>query len=166
MTTHNKLLVAFFSRSGNTARVAQDLATRLGADIEPIHDTQHRVGWLGYLRAAMHAWQQNPAVIDPPRCSPADYSLTLVGTPVWAWQMTPAIRAYLQQTRGKHHRLAFFITAGDTDIAKLTPSLEALVGSKAVASVGFNARELGSAALYEKKLSAFVAAIKSVIDAG
>lgn len=162
MTTVRQVLVVYYSRTGNTARVAQDLATRLDADTESIRDTQHGAGWLGYFQAALNAWRQRPAAIDSPQRNAGDYPITLVGTPVWSWQMTPAVRAYLQQARGKFHQVAFFITSGNTDIAKLAPSLEASANCKAVAVTGFNARELGNPVTYEKKLSAFIDAIKRV----
>ncbi len=165
VVTTRRMLVVFYSLTGNTEKVAKDLAQRLDADIESIHDTQHGVGWLSNLRAGMDAWRQKPAVIGAPQRDPADYELTLIGTPVWSWQVTPGVRAYLQQTRGKLRKVAFFITSGNTDISKLLPSLEALAGCKAVASAGFSARELNNSAAYEMKLAEFIHAIRNVTAA-
>jgi hypothetical protein len=68
---------------------------------------------------------------------------------------------YLKQMRGRIQHVVFFVTSGDTDVSRILPSLEAEAGMKAVAAAGFNARELGETASYEKKLSAFVADIMS-----
>ena len=51
MNTGNRILVAYYSLSGNTERVALDLAARLGADCEKITELENRHGWRGYLRA-------------------------------------------------------------------------------------------------------------------
>lgn len=158
-----RILVVYYSLTGNTARVAKELATRLNADIESIRDTEHDTGWLHYLRAGMHAWRRKPAVIGALQRDPAKYDITLIGTPVWSWQMTPAVRAYLQQTIDKLGKVAFFITSGDTDIAKLAPSMEALANRKAVISIGFSARELNDAVTYDKKLTAMVQAIRNTL---
>ena len=41
---------------------------------------------------------------------PKKYDLIIIGTPVWAWTTTPAIRTYLTQNKPK--KVAFFCTSG------------------------------------------------------
>src|SRR5688572_9341 len=125
MSTSKSVLVACYSLTGNTARVARDLAARLGADLESIQDKGHGTGFLGQFAAALDAWRQAPANISALQQDPAQYSITVIATPVWVGQMTPAVRAYLKQTRGRIQSVAFFVTSGDTDVGKLLPSLEA-----------------------------------------
>lgn len=160
MQAGKKILVVYYSLTGNTERVAIDLAARLEADVESIEDKRHGKGFLGYVMAAYHAVRKSPAPIGMMKHNPAEYALTVIGTPVWVGQMTPAIRAYLQQhVSGKLGGVAFFITSGDTPIEKVIPSLELAANCKASASAGFNACELKQAGVYEQKLSAFVQAI-------
>lgn len=159
MSASKQVLVVYFSLTGNTARVARDVAARLGADIESIEDKGHGRNLFGQITAAFDAWRRAPARIGALQHDPADYALTVIATPVWAGQMTPAIRAFLTQTSGRIHKVACFITSGDTDIAKVSPSLEAAAGQRAVALTGFTAAELGEAATYENKLATFVGEI-------
>ena len=156
MNASKRILVVYYSRTGNTARVAKDLATRLGADIEDIRDIQHGPGFLGQLTGAFHALRQAPARIGTIQHDPTDYALTIVGTPVWVGQMSPAVRAYLRSVRERIQNVAFFVTSGDTDVNKLIPSVEAVTGRSMVARAGFNARELADVAVYQDKVSAFV----------
>ena len=51
MGTQSRTLVVYYSRTGNTERVAKDVAARLGADLERIVDKASRLGFTGYLRA-------------------------------------------------------------------------------------------------------------------
>jgi hypothetical protein len=155
MNAGKKVLVVYYSHSGNTARVARDLAARLSADVEVLQDLQEGTGWLNALRAAIRAWRKQPARIRPPQHDPGGYALTVIGTPVWTWQMAPAVRAYLQHEGRALHDLAVLVTSGNTDVSKVAPSLEALVGRKAIAAIGFNERELHSPELYERKLEGF-----------
>ena len=155
MSAAKQVLVVYYSLTGNTARVARDLGTRLDADIESIQDKGHGLGALGQLTAAFDAWRKAPAKIETLQHNPAEYAITVVGSPVWTWQMTPAVRAYLKETSGKINNAVFFVTSGDTEIGKILPSLEAAARQKAVASAGFNAEELAEAATYESKLTAF-----------
>jgi hypothetical protein len=161
MDTSKSALIAYYSLTGNTAKVATDLAARLDAGPERIHDQGHGAGVFGQFTGALDAWRKKPARISAPQQDPAQYAITVIGTPVWVGQMTPAVRAYLKQMRGRIQHVAFFVTSGETDVTRILPSLEAEAGLKSVAAVGFNARELGEPATYENKLSAFVADLMS-----
>jgi flavodoxin len=160
VSSPKQTLVVYYSMTGNTARLARDLAARLNADVESIEDRTHGVGFVGYLVAAYHAWRRVSAPIGAMQRDPSDYAVVVIGTPVWVGQMTPAVRAYLQRMKGRFVNVAFFVTSGGTDIEKIIPSLEAEGKCKAVTSKGFNARELGDTVVYEHKLSTFIEAIK------
>jgi len=151
-----KILVAYYSLSGNTARVARDIAARVGADIESIQDPGHGVGFFGYLKDSLDALRSIPAKIGPLAKNPADYALTIVGTPVWAGRLTPAVRSYLKQTQGRLGKVAFFVTSGNTGVEKIVPSIELLADTRLIASAGFNARELSERGAYDEKLTAFL----------
>jgi hypothetical protein len=135
--------------------VARDLAKLVGADIESIRDRGHGVGFFGYAKAAWDAMRRVPANIGPQSKNPADYALTVIGTPVWVGNMTPAVRAYLQNNKGRLRNVAFFITSGSTEAAKVVSTMEALAGSTAVALQGFDARELQDSNVYDRKVAEF-----------
>jgi menaquinone-dependent protoporphyrinogen IX oxidase len=152
-STSAKTLVVYYSLTGNTARVARDIANRTGADLESLRDRDHGVGVFAYLKDCFDALKGKAARIAPLSHDPAQYDLTVIGTPVWVGRMTPAVRAYLQQTRGHLGRVAFFVTSGNTDVARLLPALEAVAQTQAVAAAGFSAPELKEQGVYEEKLS-------------
>ncbi len=91
------ILVAYYSRSGTTSRVAQELATVLGADIEEIQDTVSRSGPLGYLRSGFQAFSKKLAVIRPFAHPCADYDVVVIGTPVWAGGMSSPVRTFMRE---------------------------------------------------------------------
>ncbi len=115
-----KVLVVYYSLSGNTARVARDLARRAQADVESLQDLEHGVGFFGYVKAALDAFRGKSATLGNLTSDPRRYSLVIIGTPVWVGRMTPAVRAYLtrfsrdlprvglfgyfRQHRCRHHR--------------------------------------------------------------
>jgi menaquinone-dependent protoporphyrinogen IX oxidase len=154
-----RVLVVYYSLTGNTARVGRDLAARLDAEVESIRDRGHGTGFLGQFAATLDAWRERAATIEPLQHYPAEYEVTLIGTPIWAGRMTPAVRAYLQRTRGQLRDVAFFTTSHSTDVGRIVASLEALAGRRAIASIGFNARELSDATWYQRKLAALSDAI-------
>lgn len=150
------VLIVYYSMSGNTARVARDLASRLHADLESLKDPQHVPGLWGQLQGSYHAWRGVPAKLDVVQRDPSRYELTLIGTPVWAWQITPAVRAYLEQMHGKLRNVAFFVTSGDTDVERVNPAFTSVAGQEPIARVGFNEKELRDRPVYESRLTRFV----------
>ncbi|GAB2874812.1 hypothetical protein GCM10027277_50050 [Pseudoduganella ginsengisoli] len=45
-------LVVYYSRSGVTEKIAQEIASRCGADMDAIREERSRAGPLGFLRSA------------------------------------------------------------------------------------------------------------------
>jgi flavodoxin len=105
-----KTLVSFYSRSGSTRRVAEVISKNLNADIDEIKDLKDRtrriIGWLVSGRDAM---TKKLTKIKYSK-NPSKYDLVIIGTPVWAWTVTPAIRTYLSENKFK--KVAFFCTCG------------------------------------------------------
>lgn len=151
-----RALVVYYSLTGNTARVAHDIAARIGADVESLRDPAHGTGLIGFIKACVNALRGVSATLGPLRHIASTYDLVVIGTPVWAGRMTPAARAYLRATQGKLARVAFFITSGNTDVGRMLPALESAAGTKASASTGFSAQDLKDSAIYQQKLDMFV----------
>ena len=105
-----KKLVVFYSRSGNTQKVALEIARSLRADVDEIIDLKDRTRKIiGWLIAGKDASQKKLTEIKFKK-DPKNYDLVIIGTPIWAWTMTPAIRTYLSKNKIK--KVAFFSTAG------------------------------------------------------
>jgi flavodoxin len=159
-----KVLVVYYSVSGNTARVARDIAMLMRADLEALRDERQGSGCMAYIKAVVDAIRQTPIELGPLSKHPREYALIVVGTPVWAWKMTPAVRAYLQRVRPDLGKVAFFVTSGDTDVSKIAPAMEEVSGCHPIACAGFNAEELANTELYREKLDTFVRAMKDAPD--
>jgi flavodoxin len=155
-----KILVVYYSLTGNTARVARDIAARTGAELESLRDPSHGTGAIGFMKACVDALRGSVPKVGPLTRDITGYDLTIIGTPVWARRMTPAIRAYLQIIRGRTARVAFFVTSGDTNVTWLLPALEKAAGAKAVAAAGFSEQELRDPGVYGTKLAAFLTALE------
>ncbi len=157
-----KTLVVFYSRTGHTKQIAQDLAKLLDADTEQVVDKKDRSGAMGYLVAGKDASGEKLAEIETVKLNPASYDLVVIGTPVWAWNMTPAIRTYITNNKDSLKAVAFFTAAGGTKPDKIIKKLEELSGKTTKASAGFFDKELTEKhkAAYEAKLKAFADKLK------
>ena len=89
-----KTLVAYYSRSGNTRFVAQKIAEGLNADLCEIVDKKNRNGKWGFLTGGYSAFREKQTEIEVKKSVDA-YDLVIVGSPVWAGKITPAIRTFL-----------------------------------------------------------------------
>jgi flavodoxin len=105
-----KSLVVYYSRSGNTKRVAEMMARELKADLQELVDKRGRGGLLGFLRAGRDAMKKRITELEPLSQSPNDYDLILVGTPVWTSNPAPAVRAFLQSHDLSGKKVALFCT--------------------------------------------------------
>lgn len=118
---HMKTLVVFYSRTGNTKKVAEEIAKILNADIEEIIDKKDRKGIVGWLKSGRDATFKKSAEIEFVK-NPIDYDLVIIGTPIWAFTMTPAIRTYLSENKFK--KVAFFSTSGGSEGEKIFNEME------------------------------------------
>ncbi|MBP1912836.1 flavodoxin family protein [Thermococcus stetteri] len=125
-----KTLVVFYSRSGTTKRVAEELAKALNADVDEVIDKKSRRGIIGFLRAGYDATRGKTTEIEFTK-DPSNYDLVIVGIPVWNGRVTPAIRTYLLRNRGRIKGAVFFATcAGRAGMC--LEQMEELYGDKAL----------------------------------
>jgi len=125
-----KTLVVYYTRTGTTAKAAQMIAAALGADKEEIKETGGRGGPLGWLRSGKEASERKPAQVKPLQADPAAYDLVVVGTPVWAGNVSSPVRGFIKQYREKLPGVAFFCTMGSDDPAKTFPEMAEACGVK------------------------------------
>lgn len=153
-----RTVILYYSRTGNTRNVAETLAATLGADLEEIRDTRDRSGLLGYVRAAHDAMRKRSAEVEPLGLTVADYDLVVIGTPVWAFTMTPAVRQILETQRDNLRAVAFFCTTGDSGMARTFRDMESVCGRAPRAVMSLTRRELREDEM-AGKVAAFAAAL-------
>ena len=128
----SKKLVAYFSASGMTAKVAETLAEAIGADIFEIEPkvpyTEADLNWMD-KKARSTIEMSDPASrpeIAAKRDNMKDYDTIFVGFPIW-WYVAPTIiNTFLESYDLTGKTIIPFATSGGSDIGKtnerLTPS--------------------------------------------
>jgi flavodoxin len=140
-----KILVIYYTRTGNTKFAAESIAAEIGADIEEVIDLKNRQGRLNYLPAGRDAMQGKETEIAPTKRTPTDYDLIVIGQPVWAGSPTPAIRTYLNKNDLSGKKVALFFS--DVGLGKAVEKTKALlpnstfVGELALPAKGFKNKE-------------------------
>ena len=103
-----KTLVVYYSRTNHTHKIGELIAQGVGANIERVVDAQSREGALGYWRSGREAMFQRAGRIQPVKEDPFRYDLTVIGSPVWSWSLSPPMRSYAITQKHRFKQVAFF----------------------------------------------------------
>ena len=142
----SKTLIVFHSRTGNTRRIAQALARRLGADLDEVRIVQPLGGAIGYTFCAIEAVAGLMPALLPSRKDPAEYDLVVIGTPVWFWSLSSPMRSWLAQHPMKHSRVAFFGTMGGSGAPRVFATMATLLGKRPVATLALTDAQVAAGA--------------------
>lgn len=106
-----KTLVVYFSLTGSTEFVAKIISEQLNADLCEVIDKKHKQSKLIYLKGGAASIREKLTEIDVPK-SIENYDLIIVGSPIWAGKITPAIRTFISTNDFSNKKGAFFVTLG------------------------------------------------------
>ncbi len=151
-----RILLAYYSMTGHTREIAQELRASLQADLEEIREPHPRRGLTGVFRALVDAVLRREPPIGMPGHDPAAYDLLAIGGPVWAGRMASPLRSYARQLAGRAPRVAFFCTEGGRGAEQAFDDLGRLCGKEPAATLVVDARHLPPR-LHQDSLQRFVA---------
>ena len=127
----NKTLVAYFSASGVTKGVAEQLAQVAGADLMEIAPEQPYtpadLNWhdsMSRSSVEMKDKSSRPA-IKPGDKNPGDYDLIYVGFPIWWYTAPTIINTFIEAKDLKGKTVIPFATSGGSTIDKACQDLKA-----------------------------------------
>ena len=150
-----KSLVVFYSRSGVTQTVGAAVAEALEGDVEELLDARKRTGLLGFLRSGNEARNKKLTELQPTRLEPSDYDLVIIGTPIWASDISSPVRTYLTHHQNAFKHVAFFYTRGGTSDINAFKEMQLLCGKAPRAALALTQKEVKNGA-YREKVRQFV----------
>ena len=151
-------LVVYYSKTGNTRKVATAISRVLGSDIEEIVDMKNRKGIIGWLSGGRDSTLKNHTKIKRPKKDTSGYKLIIIGTPVWAWTVTPAVRTYMVKKCKHLKKIAFFCT-NDGSPGNTFKAMQEICEKKPVAALSITKKDLRSGEYFDK-IKRFVSKIK------
>ena len=138
----SKKLVAYFSVSGVTAKVAQEIATVESADcfeIKPeVPYTKEDLDWT-------NKQSRSTLEMSNPDCRPAttgcvedmaQYDVLFVGFPIWWGREPSVVDTFLTAYDFSGKQIVPFCTSGGSDIGKTCQRIQSLVGENACVDAG------------------------------
>jgi flavodoxin len=138
--------VAYYSRSGNSRVVAEEIARSLGsgAAIEEIRDTVDRSGSRGYWRSFLEGMFGMTTTLEASGRRLSEYDLVIIGGPVWVGAPSSPVRSWLRAHRRELPAVAFFLTHGGSARDKVLATMAKVGGRTPVAVLSVRERELGT----------------------
>lgn len=108
-----KVLVAYFSLSGNTKFVAQKIKDKLNADIYEIKTVKkYPNSYNETVEIAKEEIQKNiPVEIEKP-IDITPYDVIFIGTPAWWYTMAPAVKTFILNNNFEGKIIIPFVTHG------------------------------------------------------
>ncbi|MBO4281817.1 MAG: NAD(P)H-dependent oxidoreductase [Bacteroidales bacterium] len=132
-----KTLVVYYSQTGNTKAVAEEIAGKIGADIEEITMEEPYDGdFQATIERCLKEREQGiiPA-IHPVKADLADYDVIFIGYPVWFGTYAPPVTAFLDSVDLSGKKVVPFCTFGSgglessvKDLVAAEPNAEILAG--------------------------------------
>ena len=130
-----KTLVAYFSATGRTAKVAKLLAEVLGADIFEIQPnvpyTKADLNWLN--KKSRSSVEMNNKTFRPEiaenNVQIAEYDVIFLGFPIW-WYVAPTIiNTFLESSDFSGKKIILFATSGGSKFGKTVEELKVSVSA-------------------------------------
>lgn len=139
-----KVLVVYYSRTGTTKKVGENISFWLKAKREEIIDEKNRKGPIGYIKGGRDATKKELTQISKQEWNPRDFNMIIIGTPIWAWTVSPAVRTYIEQYKDvlKEKELGFFCTMGANGDKQAFAEMEKIIGRKPRAVLALKTKDV------------------------
>lgn len=126
----SRTLVTYFSASGVTAKIAEQLSEAIGADLHEIKPeipyTQADLNWRDKTSRSTKEMQNKafrPAIAND-KINLADYDTVFVGFPIW-WYVAPTIiNTFLESHDFSGKTVVLFATSGGSNFGKTAEELK------------------------------------------
>jgi len=130
MAGSKKILVVYFSYTGNTRKLANQIHEKVGGDIVEIEPVTPYSS--DYKTVENQGLKEENEDYKPEIKTKVDniesYDAILIGSPIWWYQIAPPVKTFLDQNNLSGKKVALFTTNGgygkgksDDNIAKLCP---------------------------------------------
>ncbi len=138
----SKTLIVYYSLEGHTKEIAEIMAKEISAEIlelKPLKDISP--GALKYMTGGGQVVRKITPELQAYDVNFNDYDLIIIGTPVWAWTYTPAIRTFFTKEKITGKKVALFCTNRGGEGSTLEAMKKELTGNQIVGEMSFRTKE-------------------------
>jgi len=135
-----KTLIIYYSLTKNTKFIADLIVQEIGADILELKTKKQLInprGFMKYFWGGKQVIMKEIPELELLAKNPEDYDLLIIGTPVWAWNFTPPLRAFFINTKLNGKKIALFCTHGGDPRKTLVNMVAELAGNEIIGQIDF-----------------------------
>ena len=103
-----KILVAYYSRTNVTKKIAEEITKELNCDIEEIKPKVNYDGKIGYIRGGKDAIKAKIIELEALNYNPADYDMVYLGVPVWAGKSANPMISYIKENENSFNEVILY----------------------------------------------------------
>ncbi len=131
-----KALVAFFSASGVTAKIAKNLAEAIDS---PVYEIKPQVPYTAADLDWRDKLSRSSVEMNDPACRPAitdkdapvdEADVIFVGFPIWWYREPSIVDTFLSSYSFKEKTIVPFATSGSSSIGETSKHMQGIVGKK------------------------------------
>lgn len=138
-----KTLIIFYSLEWFTRTIAQDIAHQTKGKLLELHPSKDICkGFVKYFWGGKQVLMKETPKLKKYTINFEQYTTIYIGTPVWAFTYTPAIRSFLQQTPIQDKNIILFCTHEWRPKHTLQDMEDALPGNTIIAKKAFHRKLL------------------------
>ena len=108
-----KILTVYFSKTGHTKAIAEMIHKAVGGELGEIRTKRSYAPSYGMavLQGGLEQLRKSlPELAEMPET--AEYDVIFVGSPVWWFTLTPAVKSFISKAEWKGKRIYPFFTSG------------------------------------------------------
>ena len=150
-----KILVAYYSRTNITKKLAEEISNKINADIEEIISTVNYNGKIGYARAGKDGLSAKIIKLEDLQYDPSNYDLVYLWVPVWAGKDANPMISYIEQNKWKFNDVKFFATAASSGFEKTFAQMEKYIGKSPLKTLALTTKEVKKEE-HDEKLNSFL----------
>ena len=107
--SQNTILVVYFSRSGNTQLLAEEISRYYQASLLVVEAEEYTSGLRGLYRAVLDS-KQRRASIKPGSVDLSAYTTLFIGAPIWNGSPAPPVWQFIESNKLTHKKVVLFST--------------------------------------------------------
>ncbi len=132
-----KILILYYSLTGNTRSGCEALQQQLGADIMEIKDLRKRSGKWGFFKTAIGSLFGRHTRIEPEKVDLTGYHTIILGSPIWTGKLSMAVRTFIDRNRFDGKKVIIYTTTNAYEKEKYKDKGKNLVRKKGGEVVGY-----------------------------
>lgn len=132
-----KILVMYYSRTGNTKMCCEVLQKELGADMIEINDLKSRSGGWGFFTGAVGSMFNVHTEIKPLNPDLSSYKNIIIASPIWTGTLSTAIRTLIDKNRFDNKKVIMFTTTNAAEKEKYIEKSKGRVAQQGAQVLGY-----------------------------